>query len=317
LVAHYPYPTIDVSQRFRFLVALQEERCGGVLDFQLPSTDSLTRFIAGYFEGFYPRLPFTHLPTFQVEQCSLELLLSMCALGAAYRHEFQTGQKLFYVAKEVIFGRWQHRSREASRNLTCPETNSGHQVDEIRCLLCLLAFSTWQSIHELKTESPLLYSFLAQSVRLSGLEESVHNDQNLDWYTWSRDESERRTKLLAFCFLNLQNISLNLPPALLAHEMELRLPCSCPEWNATDAESWKMLHENTSYDHVYFHEALEESFQSVSAENTPVRSTSPVANYILVHGLVQHINWVQGMPLIQPQPSWTKYRSFFEYAAPW
>lgn len=49
---------------------------------------------------------------------------------------------------------------------------------------------------------------------MSGLED-VSPDVNLDWETWAQEESERRTKLFAFCFLNIQNLAYDLPPVLL------------------------------------------------------------------------------------------------------
>ncbi|PYI29278.1 hypothetical protein BP00DRAFT_427730 [Aspergillus indologenus CBS 114.80] len=72
---------------------------------------------------------------------------------------------------------------------------------------------------------------LAHSLRLSGLEE-VGSQSTDNWETWAGQESERRTKLLAFCFLNIQPIAYGLPPIFWGHEFGLQLPCSCPEWTA-------------------------------------------------------------------------------------
>ena len=75
-----------------------------VSDFNLPSCDALTRFVAGYFSGFYSHAPFAHAPTFKVEGYSPELLLSMVAIGAVYRYESHTATRAILHGKGDVLG---------------------------------------------------------------------------------------------------------------------------------------------------------------------------------------------------------------------
>ncbi|KAK8201564.1 hypothetical protein BKA81DRAFT_364041 [Phyllosticta paracitricarpa] len=52
---------------------------------------------------------------------------------------------------------------------------------------------------------------------------------------------DRRTKLIAFYFLTIRNVTLNLPPIILGNEIHLRLPCSSQKWNAASATAWMDL----------------------------------------------------------------------------
>ncbi|KAL4886302.1 hypothetical protein BJY04DRAFT_100400 [Aspergillus karnatakaensis] len=99
IVPHFAPPINTDRQRVGLYNSLHCEiwsRC------TFPSSDSLTRFLAGYFTGFYPHVPFTHAPTSRVDECSPELILAMLALGAMNRYESRSAIKLFYSAKAVL-----------------------------------------------------------------------------------------------------------------------------------------------------------------------------------------------------------------------
>lgn len=284
-------------------------------DFDLPSSDSLTRFLAGYFTGFYPRMPFTHPPSFKLEECHPGLFLAMTAIGAVHRYEMKSAYNLFYAAKAIILERQRHRERNGpGRSVNITSSAPGiDKIQEIRGLLCLLTMASWQKDMELGNEYFMLQSLLARSVRLSGLDDTLIQTGNIDWETWAQQESDRRTKLLAFCFLNIQSIAYNLPPGLLSKEIRLRLPCSCPEWTAADATTWEMLHQNTPNEQEYFHVALQNLLLPGSGTRGNTSCTSPVANYVLLHGLVQSIiSTQQVLPFSGGPLSASSGRTIFE-----
>jgi hypothetical protein len=206
--------------------------------------------MAGYFTGFYAHVPFTHTPTFKLDSCSPELCLAMMALGAVDRFEFTAATELFYLSKALLFDSQQHRVRSETRRPTDPfRKNASLQkqlIGEVRCLLCLAYFASWQKDPSIRNETCLLVGLLAQSLRLSGLEETPQTTQCENWEQWSQLESERRTKLFAFCFLNVQSIAYDSPPSMWCDEINMMLPCSCPEWTAPDATSWDMLRRATT-----------------------------------------------------------------------
>ncbi|KAE8378515.1 hypothetical protein BDV26DRAFT_261572 [Aspergillus bertholletiae] len=295
IVPHFIHPTVAEYQRDSLL---QSVTGFGLPGWKLPSSDSLTRFLAGYFTGFYPYAPFTHAPTFRVDACSPELLLAMFAIGAAHRFEYNAAINMFYVSKAILLERQHQRERGMLERLMNHGTSNGFverdNMDEVRCLLCLMSIATWDKDLNLRNESLVLRGQLAHVLRLSRLEEPSEALDS-DWETWARLESERRAKLLAFCFLNVQSIAYNLSPVIWSHEIKLRLPCSCPEWTAPDSATWSLLRQTTPVAQKHFHTALKDLLSPSPCDINELNPT-PVANYTLLHGLIQTIVWVQMFP---------------------
>lgn len=317
IVPYNSHPVITEPQRGRLLHSLSGFDTL-VSDFKLPSCDALTRFLAGYFSGFYSHAPFAHAPTFKVEGCSPELLLSMVSIGAVYRYESHTATRLFYLAKTLFLEGQRQKERNAIKRLG--NQNGGNHmarrdiIQEIHCLLCLVTFATWQKDPDLKNESIMLQSLLAHSTRMSGLEDVSLDANSLDWETWAQEESERRTKLFVFCFLNIQSFAYDIPPVLLSDEMRLKLPCSCPEWTAPDATTWALLRQNTPNEQDRFDTALETLLSPEPRDHHDRPNLlSPGANYVLLHGLLQKIAWSNRMlPISVNSNSSGDYKTIFE-----
>lgn len=285
----------------------------------LPSCHSLTRFVNAFFDGFYPHLPIVHIPTFVVEDCSPELVLSMAALGAQYRYEHRKGVLLFYAAKSILQkGAYEREKRTVSENFlksssalsevpysphsssagTLGETTTSSTqpreelMREARCTLYLIVFATWQRETELVREAFALQSSLVRCLRESGLGESMEVLQNtvVDWRTWVQQESDRRVKIFSFAFLNLQCIAFNVPPVLLSNEVQLRLPSSCMEWIAPDQEKWALVRQSGHQEQALFQDGLKRLMRgSRDTDPNPGQRPSPLANYILLHAIIQQI----------------------------
>lgn len=217
----------------------------------------------------------------------------MLAVGAQDRFETTSARQLFHFSKALLFesqrGRmdtvihWPGSSSERGMS-------NFESIDQLGCLLCLAQFATWQSDASLRTEACILQGLLSQSLRLSCLEETPESMQGSCWEEWTQEESARRTKLFAFCFLGIQNIANDTPPSILCDEINLKLPCSCPEWTAPDAVTWSLLRQATPNEQGLFRDTLN-SLLSPNYQHT--HSNSPVANYVLIHGLLQNIVWTR------------------------
>ncbi|KAE8420800.1 hypothetical protein BDV36DRAFT_306294 [Aspergillus pseudocaelatus] len=295
IVPHFTHPTVAEYQRNSLLQSINGF---GLPGWKLPSSDSLTRFLAGYFTGFYPYAPFTHAPTFRFDACSPELLLAMFAIGAANRFEYNSAINMFYVSKAILLERQHQRERGMLERLMNHGTSNDFverdYMDEVRCLLCLMGIATWDKDLNIRNEALVLRGQLAHALRLSGLEEpSEAHDTH--WETWARLESERRAKLFAFCFLNVQSIAYNLSPVIWSYEIKLRLPCSCPEWTAPDSATWALLRQNTLITQNHFNTSLKDLLSPSPCDINELNPT-PVANYTLLHGLIQTIVWVHIFP---------------------
>ncbi|PLB53779.1 hypothetical protein P170DRAFT_396454 [Aspergillus steynii IBT 23096] len=275
----------------------------------LPSCHSLSRFANAFFDSFYPHVPIVHIPSFNLDNCDAKTILSMAALGAQCRHEHRKAVILFYAAKTILKKEMQEREeRELSINLAPnPNTNCANTgqvsspgeltcrglMSETRCALYLIAFATWQSKPEILREAFNLQSFLARCVREGGLEESQETLRAapLDWHTWVEQETHRRIKLFSFAWLNLQSIAFGVPPIILTDEVHLRLPCTCIEWISPNQERWSAIHKSGHQEQMLFQDALHHLERGVLDSNASSSQPvpSPLANYILLHPLIQRI----------------------------
>lgn len=296
-----PILRITEDHRNRILQALVQFQAT-VSDTLLPSSNSLTRFVNAFFDGFYPHAPVVHIPTFNVDDCEAEIFLAMAALGAQYRHEHRKGVWLFYAAKSILQEKAREKERKAiNENLflrggSPRELPYDELMREARCALYLIVFAMWQTEPEIVREAFNLQSFLATCVRESRLEENQESLQTntRDWHGWVRQESYRRIKLFSFAFLNLLSIEFNLPPVLLSDEVHLRLPSACIEWISPSAERWAAIYNSGHQNQMFFQDALSQltksSKESQLSGSQPV--PSPLANYILLQALIQRITLV-------------------------
>lgn len=277
----------------------------------LPSCHALSRFVNGFFDGFYPHFPMVHIPTFRVGECEPEILLAMCALGAEFRYENRKAVTLFHAAKSIL----EHRRCENQRSevgatsgleasavwpqqgTRNPDPNTlsyGDIMREARCAFLLISFATWQGTEIVAREAFNFQSFLARCVRecqLLDATQSVNNDDTWDWHSWIREETNRRIKLFSFAILNLQSLAFDTPPAILADELDVRLPSSCLEWIAPSQERWNRIRRPGFREQMMFQTALSRIMrhppEPISPNTLPI--PSPQANYILIHALIQQI----------------------------
>lgn len=267
--------------------------------FTLPSRDSLTRFLNAYFDRVYPHFPFMHGPSFLPENYSVELILSMAASGAQYRYEHRKGRLLFYASKAIFHERQRHREATSCKSDLLPQPTIVNPdpysprptiTDDIRCLLNLAIYATWQQDPEVVKGVCGLQSTLVRLLRESGLVEvNIPDSDKLDWQTWLRLELDRRVKLFAFAFLNLQSIAYNLPPILLSHEINLRLPCTCEEWRAVDETNWRQFRRDIPREQSLFQDALAFLLSGKDAPSSIKPIPSPSASIIMIHGLLHRI----------------------------
>ncbi|KAJ5518789.1 hypothetical protein N7453_001211 [Penicillium expansum] len=245
-----------------------------------------------------------------VENSEPELLLAMAALGAQYRHENRKSIVLFYAAKD-IFEYKARKTNMTSMDMSYPsgsnsqacsfshsEPNTDYSsgkitrlINEARCALHLIAFATWQSERNIVREAFSLQSFLATCVRECGLQE-LNSNTAMDWHSWIQNESQRRVKFFSFVILNLHSIAFNSPPILLSDEINLRLPCTCIEWIAPNPTKWSIFRGTNHQEQMHLQDALlyvtrhPQDPHGLPSQPIP----SPLANYIILHALLQRIS---------------------------
>ncbi|OAG38010.1 hypothetical protein AYO21_07732 [Fonsecaea monophora] len=326
---HRPLSDINIEDRQNVSLKLAEFAHVVPSTFQLPSRLALSRYLAGYVNGFHEHLPFLHIPTLSVNNSCIELILAMAAVGAQYCFEGQKGVELFSVSQSIAMQRIRqrdarlaafHRSSEVSPQYSghgkssdlatgetprsnsmsgClglpsqPDFDSGMQKEDLmqtaQALLLLMAMATWAKHREILREALAIQSVLATLVRDDGFKSQPMPD-DINWTDWIRRETTKRTKFIVFCFFNLQTIVYNVPSLILASEVDLTLPSNAAEFKAPTASKWKELRAR-SIPETEFQTALHRLFSRNGNDVTTYNSS--LGNYVLVHALLQHIFFVR------------------------
>jgi hypothetical protein len=305
-----------------FLVSLLGGLPSPISEFEIPSRHTLTRYITAFFGGFHSHFPFIHAPTYKPSCSPLELTLAMCAAGAQYCFERRSSERLFRVAKAIIFERLsQESSLFGSQTLAYitsthvsaeAVTNSRRSgpwspLDLAKTVLILTGFATWERKYLLQ-EAFVLRGLLVHVLRDIGLEESEpttngSTSRSAVWDQWVQRESSRRTKLVAFCYINVHTIAYHTNPLLWSNELHLRLPCCTSEWEAPSATQWTALQRESTSNQMLFQQALSILLQGPSGTESVHPIPSPIGNYILLHALLQRIHIVRELSFPASSPA--------------
>ncbi|KAL5402588.1 hypothetical protein PMIN03_010551 [Paraphaeosphaeria minitans] len=307
--------TYHVTEDHRsFLISLLPSFPAPISEFEIPSRHALTRYITAFFSGFHSHFPFIHEPTYKPSCSPLELTLAMCAAGAQYCFERRSADRLFRVSKAIVFERLRQEESHfgpqtlafiASTNMLSPATATVARkagpwapLDMAKTLLILVGFATWER-KDLLQQAFALRGLLVQCLRDNGLrEESTSSSipagaRSALWDEWVQRESSRRTKLVAFCYINVHSIAYNIHPLLWSSELHLRLPCCTQFWQVSSAAQWASLERERKEDQMPFQQALSVLLQGTSGVNSVHPIPSPIGNYILLHALLQRIHVVR------------------------
>lgn len=278
----------------------------------LPSRHTLSRFLEGYFRGFAIHMPFIHSVTFSAASVSLELLFSMCAVGALYRFQPALGYQLYAGAQALISWRLSQRSRAAldrlandsqirpgvpgsptrtptlaSSDPNVSKSETGVNIPHLlQAMIILTAMASWGD-YELTQDALSMSShvaMLARELKISEPEETPPPNQ--PWCDGIQREARRRTLFAAYILLNQQSVAFNVPPLLLNQEVAINLPGCSSSWQAPNAAEWSTLRD-TYMTPRSFQERLNEllSGKSIHLES----ALSSFGNYVLIHGLLQQV----------------------------
>ncbi|KAG5749394.1 hypothetical protein H9Q70_007945 [Fusarium xylarioides] len=289
--------------------------------FCVPSRHALTRYVTSFFGGFHTHMPFIHIPTWQINDHSPELIFGIAAIGAQYCFESRASERLFFAGKALLMQRLKKDSDSfglstlpiqhfTSQNGRRGDTEADSAVETIRALITLMGFATWEPKAPMVQESFVLQGILTQILRSSGLEDvnepasPTPSDQPSDgnslwheWKTWIKQESNRRSKLIGFSFLHTHSIAYNVYPTLRSTEIGLRLPCSTKEWKAPTPALWRAATKEIQEPQLFFREALSLLLKNKHDTAPLLPIPTPLGNYVLLHGLLQRIHIVRDLSL--------------------
>ncbi|OJZ80197.1 hypothetical protein ASPFODRAFT_148145 [Aspergillus luchuensis CBS 106.47] len=289
------------------------------IEFQLPSRHAISRYIHGFMTGFHPHFPIIHPQTLTLREMAPELILAIAAVGSHYCLESHQGFKIFPVGRAVAMEQLRrrdaakdeaiHTSPGSSWTLIPPqqcqshptppdqeipgaENTTEHQsahadTETMQALFFLMAMTTWSGEHRsLVRQAIATQSVLAMLVRQHGLSEQSITPTT--WEEWARIESARRTKLIIFSFFNLHAIAFNLPSPLLIADIQLRIPCSEPEWRCPDSASWFNLYQKSKQPPLF-----QDCIKGLLHGDGAMPVFSSLGGHVLIHALLQRIICIQ------------------------
>ena len=250
-------------------------------DFKLPSRHTLTCFATGYVTIFNEHYPLLHLPTLKLETLSLELFLSVAALGAQYYWERTKGLELFHVARAITY----ERLRGPAPSSQEANLEDYEALQAAQALILLIAVSTW-------SEAGKGEAFSLRSL----LEDVMHADcfnlnspeQEDSWPHWKHYEEVKRMKLIAYCFFNLHTITFDVPPMMLYRDLDVELACSECLWRADTSDKWRqqLITERQS---LRFAGAFQALFETSTEHINDFETRSPLSGHTLLQAIIQHI----------------------------
>lgn len=287
--------------------------------FQIPSRLALSRYLSAFISGYHEHMPFIHIPSLSLQGSTIELILAIAATGAFYRFEQEEGMLLFLGSEAIIMERLrllesrnvQDRTHGGLSSQTTASvvngettvhaeadsadfasTSNNQNAENMQTLLLLMAISTWAKQASVSRKGLHFQALLASMVRRHGLTQ-VSTQQYAPWKEWARNESMNRTKLIVFCFLNLQSLLHDSPSPMRPSEINLPLPCTARMFEAKTAEDFAMAQQqSTCTEHTF-----QASFMHLFDEpgRGQMLSHSSLGNYVLIHALLQNIFYAQEM----------------------
>lgn len=308
---HLPW-RISASEYSIISAAIMQNQIVLPSDFKLPSRHAFSRYVEGYFSGFHEHQPFLHIPTFSMVVTSPELALAIAGIGALYRFQRPQAEKLYQASKALFETRFrQHNGlncldsvgqnlrvspAEGNQTFSAKEQTAiaenvvsmETRVEMMQTTMLLVVFTTWNHSGLIK-DSVCLAEQLALLAREDGLKETEYTAQEMGWRRWAMNEGRRRTKITAYCYLNLHSLVYNSPPKMTNNEIELNLPCPESWWKAMTEEEWTSYRANEPCKPISFRDGysslLSETIQSSESTAAP----SSFGNYAMIHCLLQHI----------------------------
>ena len=286
---------LKVDERCRDSIVTKLEPFRHVLhpNYKLPTKHTLNRFVYGWLTSFNNHYPMIHLPSLSLADTAVELFLAIASLGAQYCYEREKGRPLFEMSKSIALERLRGRSKSGGSPASQSARSAAAMLTQTaQALVLLIAISMWSQSDPSIRDALFLRSSLLALLQNGTLELTPGAFASLpgDWNAWIEYESAKRTRLIAFCFLNLFTIAFDMPPMLLYRDMRLVMPCDERTWISRDPEALNELMTGTS-DEVFVTDVLDVLLAAGHVSDYQLEHCTSLGNYILIHAIIQHI-WI-------------------------
>lgn len=213
----------------------------------LPSSEELTLILISYFDHFHTRYHILHLPSFDQNECSTGLLLSILSAGAFFSGlENEALNKIGRYFYEI--GR-----RQLILAFESDNTNIG-QLQLQQANLIIFITGSWSGIDRNVEMSQTFTSTIATIIRRRDLfkscsymtlqeimEDPSTTTTEAKWRKWIIGESKKLLVYVMFYWGSQFSILLNFPFYINFSELELPLPHMESLWRSTSPEEWLRL----------------------------------------------------------------------------
>lgn len=253
--------------------------------FRLPSRHAMSRYFQSYIEHFHEHYPMLHLSTYSPESLPLGLALAITAVGARYRLEPKNSYSLYEAAMALALEERRLDSTDPSRQV--PDTYS---TVMIQALTFLMSFGAFDRKVELLEGALDLQSMTARYIRSSLRYDLPADESALQWREWARLETHRRTILISYSYLVMQSIAYDLPPVVLASEIQsLQLPCEAAVWEARNEQEWNNAVRHSGYSPMRIGDVLRFLIDDTAISENITARVSPMGSFVLLLALIQRI----------------------------
>ena len=73
-----------------------------VEEFRLPRVDEINKYVSAYLFGLNQDIPLLHVPTLNLSNLEIPLLLAICSLGALYYFEKENAENLHIASMSFL-----------------------------------------------------------------------------------------------------------------------------------------------------------------------------------------------------------------------
>jgi hypothetical protein len=229
-----PRIIFNEGARKTLMADLKERLSPADIPVEIPSSQSLQRFLGQFFKGFNSHLPIFHIPSFNVARVPSPLLLAMCSIGALFHLERNTAARLRELAHEAL-----HLTHLKRSNRSPAEARP---LWEVQCKLLIIAEAAFGG--DCAGVSWALENIgifhREYSLRRTALCSTTASPDSVSWTAWIERESSKRLLYGIFIVSSLLTIAYNVSPCVsTTDDLKIEMPEGEQVWTAPDEERWR------------------------------------------------------------------------------
>ncbi|KFY79552.1 hypothetical protein V499_01484 [Pseudogymnoascus sp. VKM F-103] len=253
-------------------------------DFNMPSAQSLQRFLVSYLTCFHRHYPILHFPSLDLRNAPTPLILAMCAIGALYRLSRKTAKDLWFWANKML----ELELQTPPSDLMSPSTIAAAQ-----CKLLLSLFAVFSGDVTEQALTQWGYWTTEYRLRRAILALKRPNTESLSWESWCLRETSKRLLYGIFIMSSLMTVAYDMTPSFsVTQDIDLEMPDEERLWEATNAQQWEeiiksrkaptLISVRDAMTHLIF--AKEDS-----TSRTDVMSWTAFATTVIMHAVNVHM----------------------------